>query len=94
MEQQTLPFPETHEWFSVKVTCDDSDVDLPEKAPERFESHFDAMAYLVLVKELLEDSGYGIKTDMHANGWVGLQKQSDGAHVWRGFVVHHEDPIS
>lgn len=89
MEQMTLPFEQT-EHFTLSVTCDGHEVDLPDAAPARFDTFDEAHTYLLGLRLLLQDSGYAIEIDVTEQGWVGVQKLSTGQSViWRGTVVQH-----
>ena len=86
MEQTELLFPQTGERFAISITCDGVIVDLPEGAPDSFDSHESAQEYLTKVKALLEDSAYGIRIDLHQSGWSGVQKQGGMAVFWQAKV--------
>lgn len=89
MEQMTLPFAEPEaQQYAIRVSVDDSPVPLSEEVPTTFDSEDDALTYLASLKTLLEESGFGIHLDTRPYGWVGLQKLSDGSHIWRGEVQH------
>jgi len=88
MEQLTLPFPKKSPTkFKVVISVDEKEVP-SQDSPREFESREDGVQYLHDLKIALEDSPLNIQLDFRAGGdWVGLQKLSDGVHVWRGYVT-------
>ena len=92
MEQTELQFPDTDAHYTVTVTCDGVVVDLPEGAPDSFSTHADAQDYLTKVKDLLEDSAFGIRIDLQQSGWTGMQKQNGMSVLWRAKVHAHNAP--
>jgi hypothetical protein len=88
MEQMLLPFEETAHHYEVRVTCDDHPVHLDGLVDAKdFDTHEAALSFVRRVGDMLTESAFDLDIDYRPTGWVGLSKQGDRVHIWRGIVI-------